>query len=337
MLAFLIVPGFGCGGSGSGGGAAPAAPSQPAALAAGARLTFVSGETGQPVGGAAVTIAGKAYTTTSAGEIAVADPVAPSASLDVTRPDFLDRHTLIRTSADTRFTLWPKASPTGLDEDFSVIVAYTPTNDEHCEWTLVGETRLDRLSAGTTRVYVEVSPEIADDPGGRPFPPAMRAHEDGIQLLNDALGGRVTYILTTQAPANEFVFKARVDPTELGCQVAAAFFDGDYRDRYTIVGGSVVYCDITSARNSHTVAHEFGHSFGLRHSRGLGDIMVGSCAIGHRSSELGRVFSAREALLMALMLQRRPGNHWPDDDRTAPATTSAASSTTEVRRTVCAW
>lgn len=332
-----------CGGGGGGGGAASSSASpQPPGLGAGTRLTFISGETDQPVAGAAVTVAGKAYTTDSAGQIALADPVPLNATLDVTSLDFLDRRTLVRSATETRFTLWPKRSPTGLDEDYTIRMVY---DDATCFTPAKPDAVMVRLAAPTTRVYVEMSPEIANDPGAGRFDlPARVAHEKGVAVLNAALHGGVTYVLTTQAPPNEVVMKVRVVGVSSSCPGGASFDPTPAGNFWTIGGGTVNYCEIESARQAFIVAHELGHSFGLGHSNDPNDIMVGGDCLG-QSTRLLDSFSAKESLLMALMLQRSPGQRFPDDDRTAPtapvgstgSTSAAAATEGRIRRFVCRW
>jgi hypothetical protein len=80
-----------------------------------------------------------------------------------------------------------------------------------------------------------------------------------------------------------------------------------------ITGGTVVFCTLEAAR-SLTVAHELGHTFGLRHSQHGAEIMYG-WFLPHDPPG----FSPREALAVRLMLQREPGNRFPDTDPGAAA------------------
>lgn len=345
LLAIVLVPLVSCGGSGGQASGAPAA-APPPFLAPGTRLTFVSGETDQPVGGAAIKVDGKDYTTDSAGQIALADAVPRQALIDVTADGFLMRQTLAREASETRFTLWPRTSPTGLTEDFTARMLYSFADQGDCVIPQFGELASQRLPLGTTKAYVELGPEIVADEGDGRHPPASRAHADGIAVLNAALQGRsITYVVTTHAPAplpaHEILFTTTIDSAGGPCQTgASAFFRGP-SDSRGILGGSVVYCSLPAARDSRTVAHEFGHSFGMSHSDDGDDIMAGGCARGTR---LGPIrFSPRETLLMGLMLQRRPLNRFPDNDRNAPATAATAAdplATPEpvtIREVVCSW
>jgi hypothetical protein len=73
-----------------------------------------------------------------------------------------------------------------------------------------------------------------------------------------------------------------------------------------------MFCGEEFVRSLGTVAHELGHTFGLRHSYDPTDLMA-SYYHSWRETTPPR----RERLEMALLLERRPGSVWPDDDRTA--------------------
>jgi hypothetical protein len=63
------------------------------------------------------------------------------------------------------------------------------------------------------------------------------------------------------------------------------------------------------------VAHELGHTVGLRHSSVSSEVMY-----AYYTGSKVVTFGSREVLTMALMAQRRGGNTWPDNDRATSAT-----------------
>jgi hypothetical protein len=87
---------------------APTAATTPdPSIPAGTVVAVRSGETDQPQP-ATVVVAGRSYATDAAGEVRLAGKVNPGAFLDVIGPNVLDRQTLLRSSGETRFTVWPR-------------------------------------------------------------------------------------------------------------------------------------------------------------------------------------------------------------------------------------
>ena len=289
------------------GGKGPGAPSpvEPG-IPAGTALTFLSGETAEPVAGAAVTVAGRSFTSGATGEIVLAERVPLGNAMDVTANGFLERQTVLRSATVTRFTLWPSTSPTGLTEAISAAIVYTSST---CPFDAAqsGRSPLERLRPGVSQVAVAVSSEIAADPA------AQAAVMAGVGTINTATQGRVTYFIGSQAGGEAATFTLVVDPQDTGCLVLrhAATTYPTFSPA-GITGGKMVFCSLQAARDPLLVTHELGHTFGFGHSPDPADMMF--CA-----GTLRRDFSPREALLMALMLQRSPGNRFPDDDRSATA------------------
>ena len=288
-------------------------PSRPSTLAtpaftglpAGSTLTALSGETGAPVPGAQFVVAGRSYVTGSGGQAAVTEAADLGSLVDVRASGFLDRQTLLRSRDATRFMLWPRTSATGLDETYTVEIVYTLGSSTPPP---SGSTPLRRLRAGATRAYVLESEEIrADDH-------ANVAHERAVETINEALRGRVVYALAHTRPPEGVVFESRIDPNEPDCQagriranVLVSLAGGE------ITGGRMLFCNMEAAR-SPTVAHEMGHTFGLHHSPDPRDLM----SIPF-STRRGSRFGERETLVMHLLLERRGGNRFPDNDRDASA------------------
>jgi hypothetical protein len=290
-------------GSGGCGGGAPSSPSDPSsvATASGTVLSFVSGETGAPVATARVTVAGRAHVTGADGRFALVEGAPPQASVDVEADGYLPRRTTLRNGG--RFTLWPARSPTGLDTEYSGWLVYTASTSHDAPH---GAQALQRLPASARQAFVLPSQEIQRDAL------AWAAHEDAVRMLNDALSDRLTYALVAREQGG-VVFETKLDPKNAHCKdrvraVAMTSLRGD-----EITGGTVVFCTLEAAR-SLTVAHELGHTFGLRHSQHGAEIMYG-WFLPHDPPG----FSPREALAMSLMLQREPGNRFPDTDPGAAA------------------
>jgi len=282
-------------------------PARPSGLDAGTVLTMVSGETGAPVSGVTVTIGSQALTSNAAGQVRLTALAALGTTIDVLHPDYLDRLSTVRTGTGQRFALWPKTTQSGLNEHYTATLVYTSASDPPGP---TGEASLQRLPRGTATVVVVPSPDLLGDGG------AMDAHAQAVATLTEATGATVSYVLAPSRPPSGVVVTTRADPQDSRCTDSATlrgYTRGTYQG-LELVSAEVVFCSLGVAR-SPTVGHELGHTFGLRHSPDDRDLMYFQFS-NRRATTLG----PREALLMRLMLDRPPGNRFPDNDRSATAT-----------------
>ena len=72
-------------------------------------MEVVSGETGDTIDGAVLTINGRDYTTAE-GRVALSEAAALQSEVRIVAPGMLERRTVLRNLAETRFALWPQAS-----------------------------------------------------------------------------------------------------------------------------------------------------------------------------------------------------------------------------------
>jgi hypothetical protein len=279
------------------------APSAPRTTSA-TTLRFVSGETGEPVAGAAIFLDGQRYTTDGAGQIRL-DAPAVAGSLTVTAEPFLVRRT--RASADT-FSLWPKTSPTGLDESVTATLVYGCPS-AGCTGSEALLRVVDR------RVYVVPAPDLRADGA------ATSALEEAAERITAATGGEVVFSVWPSPPAGAVTVTVLVDPADpdLLSRDAGAVTKRYLGGRSSIVRSVVVVRSLELARSTPLLLHELGHAFGLGHSPRRGDVMW-------NGPELygARDFTPRERLSVGLMLQRAPGNRFPDDDQEVTAGSAAA-------------
>lgn len=280
-----------------------ASPTPEPGIPAGSVVTVVAGETGEPVAGATVIAHGTSYTTDAGGRATLAQRAPLGALLDVVDPAHMDRQTTLRSPSQLTFPLWPRRSRTGLDEEFTSRLVYTETSADAAPGALA----LLRLREGTTRVSLVPSDELRGNPD------AMEWQVRAAEAITAATGGRVAYEVVAQRPSSGIVVDVRNDPADEDCGNARGFCRWQVRSS-EIVGATIVYCT-ADAQFSGTVVHEVGHTFGLQHGAERKELMYGGGFSRGRAVE----FSEREALAMRLMLQRRAGNRFPDNDRSATA------------------
>jgi hypothetical protein len=283
-----------------GGGSSTVAPSS-STPAPSVALFVVSGETGAAVGGARFLIAGQTLIADQAGQVATPAGTADGALVDIVAPGFLDRQTVLR-SAEPRISLWPTSSPSGLDPDFSSTLVYSAAG---CPTQNAPSQVLRRHATSTTTVFVT----------GLLDGPAENVYTEALRRLNAATGGIPRYVISADRPTSGVVFTVQIDPAAATCTAGSeplragttvTLSDG------VIVGGTMTFCTLAAARDLRLVLHELGHTYGLFHSSSVSDVMW--CTAGRPAD-----YAPREVLAMALMRQRRVGNRWPDNDRSASA------------------
>jgi hypothetical protein len=115
--------------------------------------------------------------------------------------------------------------------------------------------------------------------------------------------------MAIDAPPSAVSFTTVLDPQDKGCDDRVLAFTSIRLRAGEISSGRIVFCTESAARDG-SVVHEVGHTFGMGHSPDAGEVMH---AYKLRRQPDG--FGAREALVMRLMLQRRGGNLYPDNDR----------------------
>ena len=277
-------------------------------LPSGTVLTLVSGETGAPIAAASVTAGSQVANSDASGQVRLAGRAALGTSIEIRHPSILDRVSTVRTSTQPRFALWPRTNALGLSENYTATLVYTETSEPPGP---TGESPLQRLPRTSSTVVVVPDATVLEDGG------AMDAHRQAVAAVTDATGGAVAYALASTRPASGLVVSTRVDPGDTRC------VEGNIRayTRSTYTGlelttAQIVMCTMSVARSS-TIAHELGHTFGLRHSPDERELMY--FQFGSRRAA---TFGPRESLLMRLMLDRPPGNRYPDDDRAAVASSA---------------
>lgn len=259
------------------------------ASAVAAALTVVDGETDQPISGAQVTVAGRPFTTDAAGQFSAPDPVLADAQVEINANGYLKRETLAR--SDRRFTLWPDKS--GFDAAFTREMVY-----------FSGFTPDAKLTRPNRGFFVAFSPDFDSE--------GQAAGRDAAALITAATGGQIPFEVGA-APAGAPVITLRINSGAGFFSQnpgAAAFAEVPFLGN--VIGGpngAINFRDASFTRIRALIAHELGHHFGLGHPSAIAGLMSASVDAGRGD------YSSAEKLAMRLMLARRPGNSFPDNDR----------------------
>jgi hypothetical protein len=275
---------------------------------AGTVLTIVSGETDGAVGGASVRIGTELYTTNATGQLTLTVNARVGSSLDIVATGFLERQTVLRSPEENRFTLWPRSSPTGLDEHFTAEIIYT-SGVSSGSGIALGSYPLTRVHEGRD-VLLSLSDELLSDPE------VVATHESSARLITSAAEGKVKYRLARCKQSTIGCFEVSVDPkiSAPPHSLGGALVNHDL-DRY-IIGGKIFYYTVSNAKEPFTVLHEIGHTFGLNHCTARA-VMRGPVGItGNKFADGTGLtdFTPAEKLAIKLMFQRLAGNQYRDYD-----------------------
>jgi hypothetical protein len=263
-------------------------------------ILVLSGESGQPVPDAWIAFGSARLRADGEGRVELGPASGP---MEVHADRYLVRETDL--SSEGTITLWPTRPD--YPDDYVRTLLYKEAASTRDAGSTAPDGPLMRVTSGTVTLALE--PALWADAAVR------AAHERAAAVINEATEGRVRFSTGTSA-TGAVVFRASVD----GRATAAGALT--YRDlqRNAVVGGRIVYASVAAARSERFVAHELGHVLGLQHSSRTSDLMYFQAA-----QEAAAGFSPQERLSIRLLLQRNPGNRYPDNDR---ATVGASSDRT---------
>ena len=259
-------------------------------------LRVVAGDTGEPVEGAQVVLGGRAYTSSTAGEVTLDAETGAAGAVRVDSAGFLLRETVASRANADAITLWPLRGT--YSEDYVRALLYKPSDTTRREASPMPDQPLMRVTASRVSLVPSVTMRADAE--------AMDTMRRAVAVMNDATEGVVAFTLD-DTPAASVTFRM--------------LFDEDVRDGaftyrtlrgHTIVGGRIVFSNrgtFRPARDVRYVVHELGHALGLQHSVVATDMMYYTA---HLTSP--EEFTPAERLTIKLLLQRSPGNVFPDRD-----------------------
>jgi hypothetical protein len=228
------------------------------------------------------------------------------APIDIIATGFLDRLTVFR-SHETRLSLWPRTSPTGLTEYDTKCLVYTKIRwDGSPPLNQIGPIGGDSLRQRYSRAPVQVFYSDGFDECSWAYEP----HDEAVAILNEALGGELTYVPPVFGEIPPATMEQHVVLTIDREHEACAGMIAATAERPAAGPAAgilrVNYCRCANACNVRVPLHEIAHTFGLRHTEDPNDVMCMGSGV--------TTFSPKERLVIRLMLQRRPGNIFPDTD-----------------------
>jgi hypothetical protein len=264
-------------------------------------------------------MAGKTRKTDRNGQVNLSETPDLGSNIEIVAPGYLNRKTLFRSPNDLGFTqlsgghlftLWPETSANGLHKSFTRELLYAWGDNDYPLFrpdprfkgaVLIPDdvVKRDQSTMQTVREATASMTAVT----GKPYIVGKLAKEGSrqpIHLVYDPLHPQ---------------FK------ESGWRNVVAFVDNEYDWGHIITSSTVVFRVLEYGRVSVTL-HELGHTLGLSHTISSERDLMSPYYYENGADE----FTPREQLAIQLMLQRRPGNTFPDNDRMASQKWSSHSS-----------
>jgi hypothetical protein len=266
-------------------------------------LRVVSGDTGEPVAAASVRAQGATYLTDARGVATLAS----RGEIEIESAAHLTRRTQ---ATDAPVSLWPRTN--AYPESYVRALMYQRAYLTR-ETAAGPEEALRRMAASTVSVVPDA--ELSGDPD------VLAAHERAAAELTAACEQHVRFVVRTAAAGTDPVIRTGL---EAGLQEGSALAYRELRGD-AIVGGRIAFASRAIARDVRFVTHELGHVLGLEHSLVRSDLMYFEVHTG-----TPQAFSPNERLSVRLLLQRQPGNRFPDSDPQAGSRSQGARGETIV-------
>jgi hypothetical protein len=273
----------------------------PAGLPGTSSFLVVDGDTGQPVSGARVTFEGVVNLSDGAGRVDLSGSPSAGTLLEISATGYLDRRTSLAVATGSEdpatYSLWPATTLAGLDENVTEELVYTGFAED----AVPGSVPLIR-PPGSASIRVVLPPDLRDDVR------AQRTVQDSIDAIRAATAGGLDIELADEATPDEVRWLIQIDPDSVPSDLRGTvqrYFKG-----YAITGADLRFRTVSNlTQDGRLLTHFMGVAFGLGPSPSADDRMYSKWASRRRND-----FSDKEAQVMRMMLQRRAGNRFPDDD-----------------------
>ena len=300
VLAGYAVLAFACGGGG------PMTPTSPTAPPSGAPAPpavaeFVNGlDHNKAVSGLAVVVNGQPMSGTTGADGKTTIAIANGARVQAMgREDYFERDAFF--SAGTpRLPLWSITVRRSLEYTKELVYVFADGDANVTTWDYLFVVRPGERT-------VSVDPVIRNDTQAmaqiaQAFAAAAAVTNNGMNFRLVDTGGAITYELNPHEPS--------LGTDGLGISTATQDADG-YNVRARIVMRNL------DAARLNVATHELGHFLGFHHSLDRRDMMNGTGARSYRQTD----FTENEAETWSMMIQRKPGNRFPDQDPGMPGAT----------------
>jgi hypothetical protein len=287
--ALAVVLAAACGSSGHNPAAAnaPALPTPPASAVA----QFVNGlRLDEPVPGLVVVVDGATLAQPTAADGRTAATIPNGARVTTSgRTGVLDRDTRFSVQAP-RLPLWPLTATYGAEYVRALVYDYAGGEESSTQWDYLMRPRpatytvaADATLRNDAVAYYWVNVALAE---------VMRITQGKVTFSWVETGGDVTF---------------EVNPDFPGLEDSRGLCDQRFVGRF-ITGARIVLRSLATAR-SNTVVHELGHFLGFQHSSDSRDLM----SVRYRNYQQVEFTSGEESAWL-MMVQREPGNLFPDRD-----------------------
>jgi hypothetical protein len=247
------------------------------------------------VSGLTVTVDGVLLDGRTGSDGCTGSPVQNGARVQTSgREDYIDRDTRFLSTAP-RVPLWFVEGRWNLEYFHTLVYQYSGGHPDDTTW--------DYLWCPAPGVRtVSVSDDIRSDSE------ALLQVNVAVSEANRVAHGYLTLRWADPGTTGDYHFK--VDPADTAMGRAYGIFRMRTNAQGYMSGGTIVMRSLAAATLPNIAVHELGHGLGLQHSPYTTDVMC----VGRWASLDTNEFSEGEEMAVVNLVQRKPGNRFPDSD-----------------------